>query len=81
MGKKNQSTTTKKNKSGKGKFFLGALVGAATGAFTVFRMNNQEKCPCKKAEEKTAAKKTVAKKTTAKKPAAKKTTAKKTTTK
>ena len=68
MGK-NKNNNTKK-KGGKGKFFLGALIGAAAGV-VAGRLTAKDKKECK--GEKCEKKATTAK-PAAKKPAAKKTT-------
>lgn len=63
MGKNNNQ----KKKSGKGKFLLGALIGAGVGV-VAGRLTAKEKKECKdgKCEKKAAAKKPAAKKTTKK---------------
>lgn len=59
MGKK---TAKKTKKGGAGKFFLGALLGAAAGAIANHLTEEPKKCSCQKT---TAKKPAVKKKTTA----------------
>lgn len=65
MGKNKNNN---KKKGGKGKFLLGALIGAGVGV-VAGRLTAKDKKECKgeKCEKKAAAKKPAAKKTTAKK--------------
>ena len=74
MGKKT-SKKTKTKKGGAGKFFLGALIGAAAGAIASRLTEEPKTCNCEKptAKKPAAKKKTATKKATAKKSTTKKT--------